>query len=298
MIANAAAVYAGYGEPTRFLWAMNGSPLSRSLLEDLDGQGIDTSLVVLDARLADSRNIIVLADGEHTVLTPVLGLDTIQLTDLAFAALCDARYVYTAIGDLRSLRHGGRGARSVIDDVRAAGALLVLDIDVGALRPGDDVLVGAADILLANRLGFERLRGSRTEAEAVRALLAGAASTVVVTLGPGGCRVFSAAGTAAVPGLRVEPVDVTGAGDTFGASFIHALNTTDDPVAAATFANAAAARAVTLVGGRAGVAGDAVVRAFARQHGVLNLPNSPPRDAAPAPHEPAGSPPRSERHAR
>jgi ribokinase len=297
MIANAAAVHAGYGDPTRFIWSMNDSALSRSLLEDLEAQGIDTSLVVHDAALADSRNIIVLAQGEHTVLTPALGLATIQLTDRAFAALCAARYVYTAIGDLRSLRHGTRGARAVIDGFRSAGALLVLDLDVGALRPGDEDLVGAVDIVLANRLGFERLRGPRSEAETVAALLAGAASIVVVTLGPDGCRVFSPGGAATVPGLRVDPVDVTGAGDTFGASFIHALGATDDPVAAATFANAAAARAVTLVGGRAGVATEADVRSFARQHG-LNLPNSPPSAAAPAPPLPAGSPPSSERQAR
>ena len=297
MIANAAAVYAGYGESVTFLWAMNDSELSRFLLADLEGLGIDTSLVVRDAALADSRNIIVLADGEHTVMTPVLGLATIGLTDAAIDVLGGAQYVYTAIGDLRSLRHDGRDALSVIAGFRGAGARLVLDLDVGNLQPGDDLLASAADIVLINRLGFERLRGERTESEAVSHLLSGAASTVVVTMGPHGCRVASRSGDFTVPGLAVDPVDVTGAGDTFGASFVHALNATDDIVAAARFANAAAARAVSFAGGRSGVATEEGVLSFAREHGLsisLHLKPDPAATLAPGrPDDPATNSERS-----
>lgn len=289
MIANAAAVHAGYGAPTRFLWAMNQGLLSGSLLEELERMGIDTSLVIADPALADSRNVIVLADGEHTVLTPALGLEVIQLSDAAFDALCGARYVYTAIGDLRSIRHRGRDARAVIDEFRLAGARLVLDLDVGALHPGDEALVSRVDILLVNRRGFDRLRDGRSDAVTVVELLAGAAAVVVVTLGPDGCRVFDATGEVAIPGIPVDPIDVTGAGDTFGASFLHAFDRTGDPVAAAAFANVAAARACTILGGRAGAASEADVLAFADAHGIrVSLPPPPERGAVEAP-EPLGS---------
>ena len=156
MIANAAAVHAGYGAPTRFLWAMNEVPLSDALLDDLAGMGIDTSLVIADPALADSRNIIVLADGEHTVLTPALGLETIELTDAAFdpsaaRGTSTRRSATCARSGMRS------GRRAVIDAFRLAGARLVLDLDVGALRPGDEDLVSRADILFVNRRGFDRL---------------------------------------------------------------------------------------------------------------------------------------------
>ena len=78
MIANAAAVYAGFGEQTRFLWAMNDGALTQQLLTDLEAQGIDIGLVIRNPELADSRNIIILTDGEHTVMTPALGLATID----------------------------------------------------------------------------------------------------------------------------------------------------------------------------------------------------------------------------
>ncbi len=299
MIANAAAVHAAYGAPTRFLWVMNQSPMSRALLDELEALGIDTGLVLADPALADSRNIIVLADGEHTVLTPALGLEAIELSDVALDALCGATHVYTAIGDLRSLRHGGRDAGAVVDAFRSAGACLVLDLDVGALRPGDEALLRSVDILLMNRRGFERLRGGRSGAETVAALLAGAAEVVVVTLGPDGCRVFDGSAEVVIPGISVDPVDVTGAGDTFGASFIHALHRTGDAVLAARFANVAAARACTVIGGRAGAASEADVLAFGEARGIrLSLPLPARHGAAMAPGPINTRPPSSERQPR
>lgn len=268
MIANAAVVYAALGEDARFLWSMNDGSLTRSLLADLEENGVDTGLVTHDPALADSRNFIVLADGEHTVMTPALGLDQIWLDDAAMRALGSAQYVYTAIGDLRSLRHDGRGPAEVMAAVRAAGARIVLDLDVANVRPGDDELISQTDVLLFNRRGFDRYCAQRPAEQVLDLLLTAGTSTIVVTLGAHGARVVDAGHRLEIPGIAAEVVDVTGAGDTFGAAFIHALNLTCDLRAAASFANAAAARAVTGLGARAGAASHAQVVAFAQQHGA------------------------------
>ncbi len=99
MIANAAAVYAGYGEEAHFCWVMNDSPNTDLLLADLAESGVDTRLVDRDNTLDDSRCIIVIAGDDHTVLTPQTGLSRIDLSDEALAWVTGARYVYTAIGD-------------------------------------------------------------------------------------------------------------------------------------------------------------------------------------------------------
>lgn len=270
MIANAAVVYAGYGEPAHFLWSMNGSPTSRAMLDELADRGVRTDHVAFDETLADSKTIILLVDGEHSVLIPALGLDAIELSDEAVAGLADARWVYTAMGDLRALRHAGAGAAEVIGQLRAAGTRLALDLDVASLidGDGDGELVGLADLLFVNHHGFERFCAGRPAADVVAGLLAGNTAYLVVTRASQGCQVFHANGSVDVPGLDVEAIDVTGAGDTFGASFLHALNRTDDLALAASFANAAAARAVTATGARAGVASDAQVLEFMRHHGV------------------------------
>lgn len=279
MIANAAVVYAGLGGDARFLWSMNDGALTQALLEDLQENGVDIALVTRNPALADSRNIIVLAHGEHTVMTPALGLETIELDDAAMQTLCAGQYVYTAIGDLRCLRHRTSGPAQVMAQVRAGGAKFVLDLDVANVREGDDELISGTDILLFNRRGVQRYCAGRAEDQVIDDLLSGGVRTVVVTLGAEGCRLVSAQEQVRIPGIPADVVDVTGAGDTFGAALVHALEITDSLQAAGAFANAAAVRAVTALGARSGVASHDEVVDFARTHDVLlpAIKNPPPK---------------------
>ena len=266
MIANAAAVYAGYGESARFCWVMNDSPTTTFLLADLAQSRVDTRLVGRDKTLADSRCIVVVAGEDHTVLVPATGLNRIELSDDAVAAMANARYVYTAIGDLRMLRHQSRLPGEIIAEAQAGGAQLVLDLDVADIREGDEELLSLVDVLLVNRVGMDRLRQSREEVQVVADLLSGRLHTVVVTLAGDGCRLYTNDGVREIPGFEVDVVDVTGAGDTFGASFLHALDHTGAPDLAAFFAVGASAKAVTITGARAGVTTSATVMDFIRDY--------------------------------
>ncbi|MDL9981266.1 carbohydrate kinase family protein [Microbacterium sp. ASV49] len=269
MIANAAAVYAALGGRARFCWTMNAGATTATLLSDLEAQGVDTRHVMRDDALGDSKCIIVLTGDDHTVLAPETGLERIRLDDDAVDALLGSRFLYTAIGDMRMLRHGESDAVGVLERARAAGVQVVLDLDVGELQPGDESLLRCVDILFVNNVGFGRLAAGRSEADTIAAVLSDGTSTVIVTRGAEGCDIHTAAGHIHVPGVSVDVVDVTGAGDTFGASYLYAIGRTGDASAAATFANAAAARAVTMTGARAGVASDTAVLDFIRTHQIL-----------------------------
>jgi ribokinase len=86
-------------------------------------------------------------------------------------------------------------------------------------------------------------------AKAARALQAKGARQVVITLGDKGALVVEEDGEPrAVPPFPVEAVDTTGAGDAFNGAFAVALAEGKDTIAAATFANAAAALSVTRIG--------------------------------------------------
>jgi len=67
----------------------------------------------------------------------------------------------------------------------------------------------------------------------------------IVRLGASGCLVATAAGSVRVPGVRVDAVDLNGAGDAHVGAFVAALARGANPVDAARRANAAAAYAVT-----------------------------------------------------
>lgn len=269
MIANAAVVFARLGGTARFCWAMNSHQTTETLLADLRAQGVDTRHVIHDDELGDSRCIIVLSGNEHTVLAPETGLKQIRLTDDALRALLGSRYLYTAIGDVRMLRHGHLDAPGVLDLARASGVHVLLDLDVAELQPHDDDLLRRIDTLFVNQIGIDRLAAGRSEADAIDAVLRGGTSTVIVTRGPGGCDIHTSEGHVHVSGIPVDVVDVTGAGDTFGASYLSAISRTGSPERSAVFANAAAARAVTRTGARAGAATATDILDFIRTRQIL-----------------------------
>ncbi len=73
---------------------------------------------------------------------------------------------------------------------------------------------------------------------------------VYVTLGARGSLAIDAAGTGQAPGVQVQPVDTTGAGDIYAGACLVARSSGADPTAAAGFANACAAELVTHYGAR------------------------------------------------
>lgn len=72
--------------------------------------------------------------------------------------------------------------------------------------------------------------------------------TLVLTRGEQGARVFSQRESIDIPGLNVNEVDSTGAGDIFATAFFIHLNRTNDFRSAAIYANQLAAQSVTRVG--------------------------------------------------
>ncbi|KQW03756.1 hypothetical protein ASC66_17075 [Leifsonia sp. Root4] len=253
MIANAASVHAALGGSTRFLTTMNDGPLSRRLLAELNGQGIDTGLCLVDDSLADSRCLIFLTAEQHVVITPRIGEQRFELDDASFATLGAARSIYSSIGDLRRLRFGSLSATEIVRALRAAGVRVVLDLDVADLEPGDRELIGATDICFVNRIGFERLAAGEAHETVVAGLLTGGMTQLIVTLDADGCIVHGSDGQTVVGGIAAAVVDVTGAGDTFCSSFLFAFDRSGDAAIAAQFANGAGARATESHGARSGV---------------------------------------------
>lgn len=255
MIANAACVYAGYGGDSRLVSVLNSGAVSARLREHLAAVGVGQRYVFTDDSLGDSRTLIFLVDDEHTVLIPEVGEYQVPVSAECLAELRGAAYVYTTSRQLRRLRSTESDlpaldvARRLVGD---GGTRLVLDLDIGRLDAADEAYLPLADVLLVNDVGFATYRGSRTAAAAAAELLALGVGAVVVTEGADGCSVYAADGRFSLPGLPVDVVDVTGAGDTFGSSLVYVLARTGDLPLAARFANAAAARSVTLLGPQAG----------------------------------------------
>ena len=101
------------------------------------------------------------------------------------------------------------------------------------------------DYLTPNAGEAARLSGAAGEEAAADALVARGAGTVIVTLGAAGALARGRVGTHRVPGVNVDAVDTTAAGDAFNGALAVALAERRDVGSALRFANAAAALACT-----------------------------------------------------
>ena len=252
MIANAACVAAALGLNVKFASVLNNGAITEYLLADLQKSKVDTSLVLFDDSLSDSKTMIFLVGDEHTIFIPRLGEKVLDLSKSQLDTLARADYIYSTPSEIADLRCGGMSSEDVIDFCRQRGAKLVYDLDVDYIKDGREERYQRLDIAFFNEVGFNSYRGSLEPQTAAKRLLSYGMIFVVVTLAENGCMVYTPEETFHSPGFQVEVVDVTGAGDTFCSSFLFALTLNKGLHYAARFANAAASICVSKLGARAG----------------------------------------------
>lgn len=265
MIPNAACVMAGMGRKTYLVAALNAGPNSEAIRRDLARWGLDLSHLIVDEALPDMRCVIVRTERERTILVPDSSQIRYPVDGKLRQLLLGAGCVYTSMMEFHRLENW----EALAGELRENGVGLVFDLETSTFESGEDPLFRYASLLFFNEQGLEKYAAGRDGESCIRALLAGGAEAVAVTLGAEGC--YCAAGKERVrlPGNRVEVVDTTGAGDTFNCAFTASWMAGRSLAYAAEFANAAAARAVTVLGSRGGIAPperiEEWMRAFARE---------------------------------
>lgn len=252
MIANAACVAAALGADVRFSAILNSGAITKFLLSDLNSSGVDTSLVVYDDKLCDSKTMIFIVGDENTIFIPTLNVQRFEISRAQLDALAGAKYIYSTPGEMRALRCGEMDSVAIIDYCREHGAKLVYDLDVDYIRDGSEERFRRLDIAFFNAVGYREFCAGRSDEQAAARLLELGVQTVVVTRSSKGCDVYTAAGQVHADARKVDVVDVTGAGDTFCSSFLCALDDSGDVEYAARFANAAASICVGKMGARGG----------------------------------------------
>lgn len=140
--------------------------------------------------------------------------------------------------------------------VRENGGRVSLDPNIRAelasperIRALADPIIDVASIVFPSGEEAQLITGAGTTAAACATLRkAPQNEAVVLKEGAGGCTVHSASGAVSVPTFPVDEVDATGAGDTFDAAFLWALQHGASLHTAALWANAAGASSVTVTG--------------------------------------------------
>ncbi|MCK7626704.1 ribokinase [Streptomyces sp. RS10V-4] len=244
--ANQAAAAARIGGRTALLARVGGDAYGELLLAAQRAAGTDVGPVIVDedARTGtamiivgpDGDNSIVVSPGANAALTP---------EDVAAAKDVIASSAVVSL-QLEIPRETVRAAAAAAEE---AGTRVVLNPSP-APDDLDPELLAVADPLVVNEHEARQLAGRTggTPADWAAALRDRGARSVVVTLGGEGALVLDSEGPATVPGIRVEAVDTTGAGDAFTGALATRLAGGASLSDAARFAVRVGAAAVTKPG--------------------------------------------------
>lgn len=235
------------GAPTRMLVALGDDANAVPLEESLRSAGVECTVVRCDAPTGvalicvadDGENAIIVASGANATLqaADLPSLDGVGCLLLQLESPFDAVAAWARIA-------------------RAAGVRVVLNAAPAPAEGVPDALLACVDVLVVNEGELDAVSAARG-AQAGDAMGAKFASTgvacVVVTLGALGAAARNGDGWHLQPGFPVEPMDTTGAGDTFCGVLAAGLARGDALDAALRRACAASALACTRPGAQTGV---------------------------------------------
>jgi ribokinase len=278
MIANTACVLASLGVRTRHVERI-GADAAEGVLGAFRDAGVDTSLVQVSHTARSCTCYVVRVGGERAILIDDTGREPLVVDDAMRTALREASVIVTSLAELRAA-----DVRDAVFAATAVGARLTLDVepagiadlelDVESMRRAAWVCI-SPDALDALGLTAAELAGGNSASSGSSGSGAqDAGREVVVTRGSRGSTVHAGDRVVELPAIRVAAVDTTGCSDTYLATYVAARLRDDDVELAGRLATAAAARAATIVGPRAGMASMATVEAFLREN-ARDTPGAP-----------------------
>jgi len=247
---NAAVTFARQGFDVQFMGTIAHDPAGNAVLEDLDNEGVDTSLISFSEKLHTGYSIILLAStGERSFLT-YRGASThydIKNFDLADS---DADWIYVS---------SMAGNMDILDKIFAQakelGKKVFFNPGKGELTqlPKLKSLLEDVDVLSVNRQEAQLIVNGTSLDELIRRL-SQLVPVVIISDGPNGVIVTDSK-TIVRAGMYedVKVVDRTGAGDAFGSGFLSQWAVGKSLKDSIVFASANSTSVVTKIGCKAGI---------------------------------------------
>lgn len=263
--ANQAAAAAHLGSRVAMVGRVGADQFGPHLLDNLAHLGVNTRHVRVDPGTCTGVALIMVdSQGENTILLSSGANGKVSPADVdsANALLAQARLL------LLQFEIPMETVQYALDKASDLGIKVVLN-PAPAKQIGPEFL-NKVDILVPNQTELEKMSGmpaidDESIQKAAQALLEKGVGVVVVTLGERGALLVTQEQTTLVPGVKVDVVDTTAAGD----AFIGALATAivrDMPLPdAVRFANCAGALAATRFGAQPSLpSADEVYQVYSR----------------------------------
>ncbi len=217
--ANQAVAAARAGVRVRMIGCVGSDPSGAFMRENLEREGIDTTLVRTVPGSSGAAFIAVSETGQNTIIVSPGANALVNTKELTSAKLAWSKVLLLQLETpldtvLKSANLARRGGVRVVLNLAPAQALdadQLKDVDVLVVNETEAAVIGG------------RLPASVADAQEVARGLRAFVSTVVVTLGAQGAVYASADGEGHLPSPRVTVKDTTAAGDAFIGAFCAAL---------------------------------------------------------------------------
>lgn len=248
---NAAVTFARQGLESHFIGRVGNDIAASGVLQELDKEHVDTSLIITDKSAGTQYSTILLADsGERTILI-YRGAANGHLPE-EYEKIDYGRYDWLYISSFS----GAMDALEVIiTNAKKQGVKIALNPGAAELEQADKLrgLLEDIDVLLMNRDEAKLVVSGEDSEELARHALH-YCDTVVVSDGPNGV-VATDGKTIVKAGMYedVPVVDRTGAGDAFGSGFLSQWAQGKSLKDSVVFASANSTSVVTKIGAKEGI---------------------------------------------
>ena len=245
-IATATALCAQYGMTVRYVGRLGDDEIGQFSLMDLKREPMDISCVDIVTG-ASSQIGVILVDGvtgERTVLWDVDPALLYQEGELKRNSIIEGQLLHVDGHDLQACLQAAKWAKE---------AQMKISLDIDKMQPGCEKLLELSDFVLATSEFICEVSGEKDWRKGLLAMGHLRLDVLGVTLGGRGAAVLHGGKIIEFPGLLVDVVDTTGAGDIFHGAFIYALFQEKSLNFCFRFANVAAGLACRHFGARPGI---------------------------------------------
>jgi sugar/nucleoside kinase (ribokinase family) len=210
------------GTPVAFVSKLGADPWGAFCLDTMAAAGIDVTRVVSDPALKTGVTVAISAPGDRALVSFLGSIAALRGEDVDAALLRGFDHLHVSSYFLqKGLRPS---CRSLFARAHAAGLTTSLDPGFDPSERWESDLVetlAEVDLFFPNDVELRALAGCAEISDGLRRLENGCTRTVV-KLGAEGAMTLEGGRVVQAPAFPVDPVDTTGAGDSFDAGFLHA----------------------------------------------------------------------------
>ncbi len=260
------------GSPAGIISAVGEDDFGRLNIDRLKRDGADVSAIeILPDMPTGSAFVRYREDGARDFVFNIAksASGMIRMTENARKLIGRAGHVHV-MGSAFSIPGIAEILMEAVAAVKSRGGSVSFDPNIrkellagqGNARSQLDQILAVTDLLLPSGEELAIAAGVDGEAQAIGKLLSSGISEIVLKRGAQGSSCFVSGRNLDCPAFIVEEIDPTGAGDSFGATYVTCRRQERSPEEALRYANAAGARTVTRRGPMEGVSSFAELDQF------------------------------------